>query len=582
MSRGGGRAAAAAALTLGLAAIVAGVAIAPAALERWAVGTSSRSLAWGPWLFKALLVWHGALCLWLASVMARQHTASVSRTPDAPQRTRAAPIYSAGMTAMIAGAAAIRLYRLDTGLWLDEIRTLVDFIRQPFHLIVSSFPSQNQHPFYSVLAHVSVLALGESAASVRLPAALFGVASIWALWRLGRLVTTPRQAFLACLLLTVSYHHVWFSQNARGYTGLLFFTTLSTYLWLEASDRKSLGCWVTYAGVAAFGLWTHATMALVLVGQGLVFLLTARQGWRQGGSAAWSPFGALLLGGSLALQLHALALPEFFGVALHEASAGAEWTTPAWAIRELVARLGDGGVTAAAAVAALAVLLAGVWDLSRRDWRVGVLFVAPPFVGAVTMLALAHDLWPRFFFFAAGFILLALVRGVFVGTLMLARTAGRLRLVRVGPSAAVTAATVACITASVLSAATLPRSYLPKQDFAGARDYVQSRLGDRDVVVTTGLAAEAYTRYYAPPWPVVSTAAELENVRGYSQAVWVVYTLPIQLQTYHADLWAAIERNCREVAAFTGTLGGGAVHVCVVDRDRAPDGSRPAGSPAGW
>ena len=60
MSRRGGWGAAACALTLGLAAIVAGVAIAPTALERWAVGTTSGTLAWGPWLFKALLVWRFA------------------------------------------------------------------------------------------------------------------------------------------------------------------------------------------------------------------------------------------------------------------------------------------------------------------------------------------------------------------------------------------------------------------------------------------------------------------------------------------------------------------------------------------
>ena len=53
-------------------------------------------------------------------------------------------------------------------------------------------------------------------------------------------------------LLTVSYHHVWFSQNARAYTALLFFTLIATTLCLRmcraplvANRRTTL----VYAGV---------------------------------------------------------------------------------------------------------------------------------------------------------------------------------------------------------------------------------------------------------------------------------------------------------------------------------------------
>jgi uncharacterized membrane protein len=48
------------------------------------------------------------------------------------------------------------------------------------------------------------------------------VASIGALYLLGRAVAGPTEALFAAALMTVAYHHVWFSQNARGYSGLLF------------------------------------------------------------------------------------------------------------------------------------------------------------------------------------------------------------------------------------------------------------------------------------------------------------------------------------------------------------------------
>src|SRR5262249_10083457 len=134
---------------------------------------------------------------------------------------------------LVVCALGLRLYDLGDGLWYDEIRTLVGYVRQPVGVIVSTFESQNQHLLYSLLARLSVAVLGESAWSLRLPAAVFGAASIWAAYWFGRLVTGRREALLAAGLLTFSYHHVWFSQNARGYSGLLCLTLVASGLFLR-------------------------------------------------------------------------------------------------------------------------------------------------------------------------------------------------------------------------------------------------------------------------------------------------------------------------------------------------------------
>src|SRR5438034_884751 len=81
---------------------------------------------------------------------------------------------------------------------------------------------------FARLAHVSIAALGDQAWSLRLPATLFGVVTIPALYFLAREFAGRTEALFGCLLLTVSYHHVWFSQNARGYTLLAFLAVLST------------------------------------------------------------------------------------------------------------------------------------------------------------------------------------------------------------------------------------------------------------------------------------------------------------------------------------------------------------------
>ena len=99
--------------------------------------------------------------------------------------------------------------------------------------MIGTYHSQNHHPLYSLLARVSYLAMGGADWAIRVPALLFGVASVWATYRFAREVTDRRESLLAAALLSVSYHHVWFSQNARGYSALLFLTLAGSTLFLR-------------------------------------------------------------------------------------------------------------------------------------------------------------------------------------------------------------------------------------------------------------------------------------------------------------------------------------------------------------
>ncbi len=160
----------------------------------------------------------------------------------------------------------LRIIGLNNGLWYDEIATLVEYVRKPLPEIVSHY-SRNNHFLYSVLAYATLNVFGEYPWTLRLPAVVFGVACIPALYALGTIVTSRLEALLAAGLLAVSYHHIWFSQNARGYTGLLFWTLISTFFLLRGLRDNKL-CWhIAYGWAAALGLYTHLTMGFVLVAQ---------------------------------------------------------------------------------------------------------------------------------------------------------------------------------------------------------------------------------------------------------------------------------------------------------------------------
>jgi hypothetical protein len=539
---------------LGILLIALAVAFSGSDIEYALRGTSSGALAWGPVLFRTLLACHGALLIFIG-----HRRSSVSRPPS-PAGPTTDPLVWLMLGGLSLLAVVLRLWKLDSCLWLDEVLTMVDYARSPLGVIVTSFPNQNQHMLYSVLAHFSLGMFGESAWALRLPSVLFGVGSLWALFLLGRRLVTTREALFACALMAVSYHHLWFSQNARGYMALLFFSLIATWLWLEALSRNTWPLWFAYAWACALGAWTHMTMVFVVAAHGLTYLLFVFRTSSLENRATWRPWLAWLLFGTLTLQLHALALPEFFRQALHETSMNSEWTKPLWVVTEMVRSLRVGFSGVAALIFGAALAIAGWTGILRREPRAALVMVLPAVLGGATMIALSHNIWPRFFFFAMGFALLIFIHGaVALSSRILA------------PRAAAPTMAVAAVAMITLSAATLPRYYaLPKQDFTGARDFVESRRQPGETVAVIGLAGHVYGRYYAPHWQTVDSVAELTDLMRKPGPVSLVYTLPIELAAFRPDLWESVKQNFEPTKVFPGTLGGGEVYVCASKHQLEP------------
>jgi mannosyltransferase len=305
------------------------------------------------------------------------------------------------IAALLAAALALRFYRLGDGLWYDEIGTWLRYMHLPLERIPFVYGSENQHFLFSILARASILIFGESNWAFRLPAALFGIASIWSAWWMARMVTTSREALAAAALLTFSYHHVWFSQNARGYSGLLFWTMLASGFLIRALDSSSRRDWMWWAACAALGVYTHATMSFVLLGHALIAgAWCVRHGhWPR--IAGWFALGA-----GLTLLLHLPALPEIRAGLKGTVSVVNEWKNPLWTAGEIVRGLSLNFAGAAAliavGVAALGVFCTGLVSYLRTRPVVVALLLLPSIIGGGLVFALGHHIWPRFFYFAFG------------------------------------------------------------------------------------------------------------------------------------------------------------------------------------
>ena len=477
---------------------------------------------------------------------------------------------------LIVVASAARAIRLDSGLWYDEIVTLVAFVRLTPVELMTSYTTTNNHILFSLLAHFSVGSFGEHAWALRLPAAGLGVASLAALWWMAHELAPAREARFASWLVALSYHHVWFSQNARGYTGILLFSWLGTALYLRARRGpvgSARGLWLAYAAVLAAALYTHLSAIFVFFAHGLVYL--GDEGWRawsrrrspanaSAGSASkgfdgW-PLVGFAFGLLAAFQLYAILLPQLAGTFAAQAgdasgsAAISEWKNPLWTLLEIVGSLQLGPASVVAAVVALALATAGFLSIARRNPAHAALMALPTPITLAVLLLVNFNIWPRYFLVSLGFASIIAIRGIFA--ICAARAApGWLR------SRPRELASAGCVALVALSSVALLQNYrFPKQDYPSARDFATERAAPGEPIFAAGLASYAYSTYYAPDLGVLEDAAELDALRAESP-VWLIYSFSVHLRSTMPEIWQRIERDFEVVRSFPGTLRDGAIHV---------------------
>lgn len=470
-----------------------------------------------------------------------------------------------GWLALLTALAVIlRAIGLDSGLWYDEILTMVEGVRDPLFKIVTVFPGNNQHTLFSVLAHLSISAFGEHPWSLRLPALVFGAATVPVLYLFAREFTTRREALLGCLLLTTAYHHVWFSQNARGYSALAFLTLLSSWLLLRVLrfGRTSDAVW--YGVAAALGVYAHLTMVFLVVSHAL--LCAAAAGLAGRTAPMWRRWRvvtvAIVLAGAFTLLLYSpvmLDVKQFF---VDRPTEGVS-ATPRWAARELIRGLQIGLGTGLGALAAAGLFAAGSWSYLKQSRFIVGLFVLPGVVTVGAAVALGRPLYPRFVFFLIGFGLLIAVRGA----LEVAQWFGRGRVPVAGPAlvAGMAAASVVAL---------IPNYRLPKQDFEAALRFVEAQRTGGDVIVTVGQTGRVYREFYYRTWESAPSLEQFQSIRARGQRVWVLHTLDRYIEGRTPDLMAVLRTECVAQHVFRGTVGDGDVTVCVAppiaDDHRAP------------
>lgn len=164
----------------------------------------------------------------------------------------------------------LRLIRLgQQSFWWDEVYSATLAAKS----LVTVVPRFGQTPtFYHILLHFW-LYMGRSDAMIRLFSVLSGVATLWAIYLLGKKLLDAKHGLLCAFLMAISPFHIWYSQEARMYSLLILLSTASVMFFIRFLHRQRGWSGVWWVLTTALALYTHYYAAFILLFQVGFFLL---------------------------------------------------------------------------------------------------------------------------------------------------------------------------------------------------------------------------------------------------------------------------------------------------------------------
>lgn len=186
--------------------------------------------------------------------------------------TRSGQTFFSGIVLLTLLGSALRLFRLpNQSFWMDEVASVM-VAQGPLHGIYErSAIASNSLPTYFLLLRLFV---GNSTSDLEFRARLLSVIAgalsvpvfigVVYLWRRKR-----GAALLAGTLLAINPLHLWYSQEARGYSVMLFFGLLTLLCFELARGKRQPGWWLLYVVSAVTAIAMHKTGLIFAAACGL-------------------------------------------------------------------------------------------------------------------------------------------------------------------------------------------------------------------------------------------------------------------------------------------------------------------------
>jgi mannosyltransferase len=159
----------------------------------------------------------------------------------------------------------LRLTGLHESLFGDELY-LYEIARLPSlgDVLSRVHGTESTPPLGFVLAWAAAK-LGDPTVTVRLPSLVLGTAAIPLTYLLGARTVGRLPALAGAGFLAISPFAIWYADEARAYSTMIFLALLSALALLRALDTRRTAWWIAYAVSACLVLYTHYMGVFVVV-----------------------------------------------------------------------------------------------------------------------------------------------------------------------------------------------------------------------------------------------------------------------------------------------------------------------------
>ncbi len=167
--------------------------------------------------------------------------------------------------------ALLRFYHLGyNSLWLDEAATHT-FASLSLAGIWQLTATEINPPLFHWIEHFMLFA-GDNETILRFVPALAGILTIPLIYLIGREFFDRNVGIIAAGAAAFSPFLIFYSQEARAYSLMLFFVAAAMIFYLRALREKDLRNWILFGIFSALAFWTHF-YSIVIIGALILYAL---------------------------------------------------------------------------------------------------------------------------------------------------------------------------------------------------------------------------------------------------------------------------------------------------------------------
>ncbi len=209
------------------------------------------------------------------------------RPADWPAKVKGQRATIAWLAVTILIAFALRVFHLDyQSLWRDEVDAIRFSTDAPSVLWRMMLRQGHNGPLYFLVLHGWRVLTGDSEFALRYLSTVGGTLAVALTFQIGRQFRLGRRAALiVATLVATSPYLIWYSQEAKMYSWLLFLVSIAVYVYRQALNaRKSTRWWVIFVVVTSLSYYVHILAPLMLAVYGVWALIEwerVKTRWRE-------------------------------------------------------------------------------------------------------------------------------------------------------------------------------------------------------------------------------------------------------------------------------------------------------------